>query len=173
MVLGPLCGDARSSHGISVEDEAVTPKIDAWASTPISCPQSYELAISSMKRGGVEFYCGQSFPTSITGVISTSTARNMPLLTPSHPWSLYIELFTLDPTGMLSKTSKGQHKASCSPNLEESQLSVAGLVADISHFVALPQSHSYLELVPLEDSGECTMPTQLTQLYKGECPLWG
>ena len=35
-------GDARSSHGISVEDE------------PISDPQCYELAISSMKTGGVE-----------------------------------------------------------------------------------------------------------------------
>ena len=30
-------------------------KIDAWVSTPISCPQSYELAISRMKTGGVEF----------------------------------------------------------------------------------------------------------------------
>ena len=47
-------GDARSSHSISVQDEIVTPKFDAWASAPISHPQSYELAISSLKRGGVE-----------------------------------------------------------------------------------------------------------------------
>ena len=47
-------GAARSSHDISVEDKMVTPKINAWANAPISCPQSYELAISSMKRGGVE-----------------------------------------------------------------------------------------------------------------------
>ena len=79
-------------------------------------------------------------------MISTSAAR-APMLIPSHPWSLYIELFTLDPTGMLQKMSEGQHKASCSPNLEESQLSVAGLVADIPQFVALPQSHSYLDFV--------------------------
>ena len=55
MVQGPLCGDARSSHGISVEDKMVGQKIDALASTPVSCPQSYELAISRIKRGGIEF----------------------------------------------------------------------------------------------------------------------
>ena len=47
-------GTTRSSHSISVEDEMVTQKIDAWASPPISHPRSYELAISSMKRAGVE-----------------------------------------------------------------------------------------------------------------------
>ena len=83
-VLGPLHGDARSSYSISVADEGVPPKINVQASTPVSKPQSYEVAISSMKRGGVEFYHGQSFPTSITGVINTSTARVL-TLTPSHP----------------------------------------------------------------------------------------
>ena len=116
MVLGPLCGGTRSSHSISVEDGVVTQKIDAQASTPISHPQSYELAISSMKRGWVEFYGGQSFPTSITGVINTFTTRVL-TLTPLDPWSLCINLFTLDLTGMLWKMSEGQHKASCSPNL--------------------------------------------------------
>ena len=38
--------------------------------------------------------------------------------------------------------SKGMHRASCSPNLEESHLSDAGLAMDNLHFVALPQSHS-------------------------------
>ena len=53
MVWGALHGGHRSSHGISVEDGIVAPKIDAQASTPISHPQSYELAISSMKRGWI------------------------------------------------------------------------------------------------------------------------
>ena len=53
--VGVRCmGDARSSHGISVWDEIGTPKINAWASTPISCPKNYELAISRPKRGGVK-----------------------------------------------------------------------------------------------------------------------
>ena len=30
-------------------------KINAWVSAPISCPWSYEPAISRVKRGGVEF----------------------------------------------------------------------------------------------------------------------
>ena len=81
MVFGPLHGDARISHDISVEDEVVTPKINAWAGTPILCPQSYELAISSTKTGGVEFYHGQPYPTSITGMISTSDATVL-MLTP-------------------------------------------------------------------------------------------
>ena len=76
-------------------------------------------------------------------MISTSAAR-MPLLIPSHHWSFYIKPFTLDPTGMLQKTSKGQPRASCSPNLEESHLSVTGLAAEISHIVA----HSSVSLLP-------------------------
>ena len=132
-VLGPLHGDTRRSYGISVEDKTVTGKIYAWASTPIHPPK-----ISRPKRAGVEFYNGQSFPTSLTGVINTSTARVM-TLTPSHPWSLYIKLFNSDPTEIPQKMSKGQYKASCSSNLEEFQLSVAGLVADIQCFVVLPQ----------------------------------
>ena len=55
MAQGPMHGDARCSHNISVEGKGVTPKIDAWTSTPISCPQSYEIAVSRMKRGGVGF----------------------------------------------------------------------------------------------------------------------
>ena len=47
-------GDSRSSYSISVEDEMIIPKINAWASAPISHPQSYELSISSMKRGRME-----------------------------------------------------------------------------------------------------------------------
>ena len=169
MVLVPSHGDARSSCGISIGDEAVNPKINTWVSTPISHPQSYELAISSMQRGRVEFYHGQPFPTSIASVINTSATR-APMLTPSHPWFLYIEPFIIDPTRMIWKMSEGQHKASCSPNLEESQLSVAGLAANISHFMVLPQSHFFLELVPLGQWWH-TMPAQLTQPYKGECPL--
>ena len=56
MVQGPIaCGDARSSHSISVKDKSVAQNINAWASAPIPALQSYELAISRTKRGGVEF----------------------------------------------------------------------------------------------------------------------
>ena len=55
MAQGPLCGDTRSSQDINVRDEMVTQIIYVWASTLISCPQHYELAISRMKRGGVQF----------------------------------------------------------------------------------------------------------------------
>ena len=52
--MGSLCRGCQEFHGISVHDEKVTPNINAWASIPISCPQSYELAIFRMKRGGVD-----------------------------------------------------------------------------------------------------------------------
>ena len=39
-----------------------SPKIDAQTSTPISCPQSFELAISRTKRGGVEFIIASFIP---------------------------------------------------------------------------------------------------------------
>ena len=41
-------------YGICSKDELVTPKTNAWASTPIPHPWCCELAISRMKRGGVE-----------------------------------------------------------------------------------------------------------------------
>ena len=56
LVWDPLHGEHQEfySHNISVQDEKITPKIDAQSSTPVSHPQSYELAICRMKRGGVE-----------------------------------------------------------------------------------------------------------------------
>ena len=39
----PCVGDARSSHGISVQDNIATPKTDAWASIPISPPRIMNL----------------------------------------------------------------------------------------------------------------------------------
>ena len=45
--------------------------------------------------------------------------------------------------------SEEMHRASHLPNLEESHLSDAGPVADISHFVMPPQSHPLPEFVPL------------------------
>ena len=81
-------------------------------------------------------------------MISTSATR-MPALMPSQPWSLYTELFTLDPIRMLQRMSEGQHGASQSPNLEEFLLSVTGPVVDNLHFVGLSQSYSYLKFVPL------------------------
>ena len=55
MAQGPFCGDTWNCHGISVEGEMVTQKIDEWATTPVLCPKRYAFAISRMKRGGVEF----------------------------------------------------------------------------------------------------------------------
>ena len=62
MAQDPIHWDARSSHGISVEGKGVAQKINAWTCTPISCPQSFELAISRMKRGGVEFIIARHIP---------------------------------------------------------------------------------------------------------------
>ena len=59
---GPLHEDAMSSHGIHVEDKRVMPKVDVWSSTPVSCLQSFELEISKMKRGGVEFVIASCIP---------------------------------------------------------------------------------------------------------------
>ena len=55
MVQSPLHGDARSYHGISVEDEMVTQKLMWRLALPSHIPQSYELAIIRMKRDVVEF----------------------------------------------------------------------------------------------------------------------
>ena len=52
MVQGPLHGDARSSHGISVKGEAVAQKIDAWDSTPISHPRVMSLQSLEEERWG-------------------------------------------------------------------------------------------------------------------------
>ena len=50
----PNKGNARSFHSICVQDGMVIPKINAWASAPVSYPPCFELATSRMKRGGVE-----------------------------------------------------------------------------------------------------------------------
>ena len=54
MAWGPLVGECQVFHGICIQDGIITPKIDAWASTPISHPLCCELAVSRMKRGGIE-----------------------------------------------------------------------------------------------------------------------
>ena len=48
-------GDARGSHGISVKDESAAQKSMSRLALPFSATQSYELAISRMKRGEAEF----------------------------------------------------------------------------------------------------------------------
>ena len=53
MVWGPLHGEHQKFFGICIQDDVVTSKIDAWASTPIPHPLCCELAIYRMKRGGV------------------------------------------------------------------------------------------------------------------------
>ena len=47
-------GNTRSFLSICVLDERIIPKINAQASTPISYPPCFELAISRMKRDGIE-----------------------------------------------------------------------------------------------------------------------
>ena len=54
MVQGPLHGEFQEFHGICIQDEVVTQKLNAWASVPIPHPLCCELAISRIKRGGVE-----------------------------------------------------------------------------------------------------------------------
>ena len=56
VVWGPLHGECQECHGICIQDEVVTLKIDAWASAPFPYPMYYELAMSRMKRGGVISY---------------------------------------------------------------------------------------------------------------------
>ena len=110
------------------------------------------------------------FPLSISGVVNTSTTRVL-TLTPSYPCSIYIELFTLDPTETLWKTCpKYSTKLLVHQTLRSlSGVCLLGWWQTFPHLVALPQSHSYLELVVL-GQWWCTMPAQLTQPYKGECP---
>ena len=110
-------------------------------------------------------YHSQLYPTSLTSVISTSTAR-MLALTPTCPWSPYIELFILDPMWMLWKMSKGQHRASQSPNLEESPLSVTGLVQTIYtlwHFHSLTPIWSLF--LPGSDGSTCPLSSH-------DCTKW-
>ena len=54
MAWGTLHGECQEFHGICIQDEVVTPKIDAWTSTPVPHPPFCELAISRIKRGGFE-----------------------------------------------------------------------------------------------------------------------
>ena len=54
MVWGPLHGEHQELHGICIHDKLIILKINAWASAPIPHPLCCELAISRMKRGGVE-----------------------------------------------------------------------------------------------------------------------
>ena len=76
--------DTSNSGSISVKYEPVTEKWMHGLALPYPTPQSYELAISRMKRGGVELYHGQLYPTGLTSVISTFNIGT-PTLTPSHP----------------------------------------------------------------------------------------
>ena len=54
MVQGPLHAECQEFHRICIQDEVFTPKIDAKASAPIPHTLCCELAISRMKRGGVD-----------------------------------------------------------------------------------------------------------------------
>ena len=164
---GPLHGDAIS-HSFSVEGKTVIQKFDAWTGAPISCPQSYEHAISRMKRDGVEFIVA-SHILQASPVWSVPLPQEcwywcwhtlVPLHQTLHPWS------NVDTPKDVQRTAQ----SSQSSNLQESPLSVTGLVADNPHSLTLLQSHSYLQFVPLRQWWHI-LPTQLAQLYKVECPL--
>ena len=141
------------------------PKINVWASAPISHPQSYELAISRTKRGRVEFIMASY-------ILQASPVWWVPLMPecqcwlPHTPGPLHQTFHLSSNRDALENIQRTAH-ASCSSSLEESQLSVTGQVADTSHFEALSQPHSYLEFVPLGHWWH-TLPTQLAQLYKEE-----
>ena len=169
MVLGPLWGEHQEFHSVCIQDEVVTPKINAQASAPIPHPLCCELAISRTKRGGSWSNHGQSYLLSLTSVISIPAAR-MPTLMSTHPLSIYIEFFTLLLSRKLWETSAWTQRVSCSPILEESHMSDAGSTMNNSHFVALPQSHSPPKFVPLGWCW-CTWPSYPAQPYGYESPL--
>ena len=92
MAWGPLHGKHQEFHSICIQERMVTPKIDAWASTTISHPLLCGLAVSRMKRDGVE-------------VIMTSHIFLM--LTHQISPSLYIEFFILGLARRLLKIFSG------------------------------------------------------------------
>ena len=51
---GPCVGDARSSHSISIWDEIVIPKIDAWASAPFHTPRVMSLQSLDQREVGLK-----------------------------------------------------------------------------------------------------------------------
>ena len=165
-----LYGDAWNSHGISVEDEAVTQKSMHGLALPDHKPKLWASNLWNKERWGWVYHdC--PYPTSLTGVISTSLVW-MLTLTPSHPWSLYLEIFTLDLMWTLWKMSDGQHIASCS--------SLPRGVSLVCHWAGGRQSTLWgafsfsllSEFVPLGQWWH-TQPIELTWPYKEECLLQG
>ena len=114
-------------------------------------PPNYELAIYRSKTGGVvtimarcnfelhqcdQYFCHQNADIdSHTPLIS--------LHWPFHPWSN---------VKALENVRMNTHRVSYLPSLEDSHLSDTASMADNSHFVALPQPHSF-KSVPLGGSG--------------------
>ena len=168
IVQGPLHGDARSSHSISVKDKMVAQKSMHSLVLPFHITQSYKLAISRMKRGGIEFIVAGC-------ILQASTVWSIPQLLECWLWlphALVPLHWTFYPCSNRDAPENVWKIAQSFlfTNLEESQLFVAGPVADTPHFVVLSQSHSYLEFVPLGWWWH-TLPAQLTWPYKEECPL--
>ena len=144
------------------------------ASTPISHPQSYELAISRMKRGGVEVIIASHILQASPGVISTSAARILALMHTHAPGPSTLNSSPLIQHGCSRRCPKDSTELPYLPNLEESLLSVTGLAARQSaYFVALSQSHSYLKFVPLGQwwhtlpNSACTICTKGSALCTG------
>ena len=166
---GSLTWDARSSHSISVEDETVTQKLIHGLALPFHAPRVMSLQSLEWREGVELFWLVISYkPHQCDQNLCNQNAN----VGSSHPWSLCIKLFTLDPTGCSGEYPKNSTEASCLPNLEESQLSLAGNGVRCSTLVALSQSHSY--------SGVCSCRVvvahpapQPTQPYKEEMSLAG
>ena len=54
MVWGPLCGECQEFHDIYIQDKFVTPKINAWASTPIPHPHVVSLQCLEWREVGMK-----------------------------------------------------------------------------------------------------------------------
>ena len=160
-VQGPLHGDARSSHSISVEDEAVTQKSMCWLALPFHAPQGYELAISRTKRGGVEFIMAGHMLQASTSVISTICCQNanidshtplVPLHWTFYPWSNIYALENIWRTAQsfLLTQTKGVSTVHCWAAGRQSTLCCAfpvSLLSGICSFrvmVVLPGSSAHM-----------------------------
>ena len=168
MAQGPLYGDARSSHGISVDGGGVTPKIDVQSSTPISCPQRFELAISRMKRGGVEFVIASHIPQAslVWSVLLCMNAGIdaytpvVPLHWTLHPWSNTDAPEDIWRTALSFPITqlRGVSAVCCLASSRQSTLCGTFSVS------LLPEVCSSRAMV-------VHLSAQLTWLYKGKCPL--
>ena len=87
MVGVPKIGNTGCFFSICVQDGMIILKIDAWARVSILYPPCFELAISRVKRGGIEEIV-------ISHIFQTSSVWSVPLPLECQYWHLHIP-FTL------------------------------------------------------------------------------